>query len=407
MHLSAKLYFFVCLIIVSSGGFSQPGSNNEDDFRAMPSLQWKFSASAPIYSSPVADETTVYFGSLDSCFYAVDLQTGKMKWVVRTSAEIRSTALLANGFIYFISGEGKLYCLDQSGKQTWSFNDGSEKKYDFADYHQSSPVLYRGNLYFGMGDGFFYAIDESTGKLQWKIKTDGPVHTVPVIENGMIYFGSFDGNVYAVSIEKRSIAWKFKTVGHQYFPRGEVQGNPVLSKTCVIIGARDYNVYAIDKNKGYCHWNKTYTKGWVLVNTMKDSLLYMLGADERILACIDPESRKEIWKKNLEFLVFGKPVFTKSMLYAGTTMGKLHGIDLKTGEDIWTYTTDSYQKNRLNYLKQDDSYRDDIYSIIKSNEQFLDAEVEMGGIFSSPLISGRKILFTSTDGSLYCLKAGD
>ena len=88
----------------------------------------------------------------------------------------------------------------------------------------------------------------------------------------------------------------------------------------------------------------------------------------------------------MEFLVFGNNAYSDGMLYVGTTIGKLHGIDLNTGEKIWSFETETYRKNRYKYFKSDDSYRDDIYSIIKSNEQFLDVECELGGIFSTPYI---------------------
>jgi len=74
------------------------------------------------------------------------------------------------------------------------------------------------------------------------------------------------------------------------------------------------------------------------------------------------------------------------MLYLGTTIGKLHGISLYSGEQIWSFATESYMEKRFKYFKSDDSYRDDIYSIIKSNEQFLDVECELGGIFSIYLL---------------------
>jgi len=106
----------------------------------------------------------------------------------------------------------------------------------------------------------------------------------------------------------------------------------------------------------------------------------------------------------MEFLLFGPAVFDETMLYAGTTIGKLHGIDLKTGEKIWTYATDGYKANHLKYFRVDDSYRDDIYSIIKSNEHFLAVEEELGGIFSSPALSEGYLVFTSTEGAVYCLK---
>ena len=87
----------------------------------------------------------------------------------------------------------------------------------------------------------------------------------------------------------------------------------------------------------------------------------------------------------MEFLVFGDNAFTDGMLYVGTTIGKLHGISLKTGVKVWSFETETYRAARAKYFKPDDSYRDDIYSIIKSNEQFLEVEVELGGIFSRPV----------------------
>ena len=105
----------------------------------------------------------------------------------------------------------------------------------------------------------------------------------------------------------------------------------------------------------------------------------------------------------MEFLIFGNNAFTEKMLYVGTTMGKLHGISLENGSKLWIYETENYQKARLKYFKNDDSYREDIYSIITSNEQFLAVECELGGIFSTPAISEDLIIFTSTNGKIYCL----
>ena len=261
-----------------------------------------------------------------------------------------------------------------------------------------------GILYFGSGDSNFYAINSETGHLVWSFKTGNIVHTTPAICNERIFFGSFDGFVYALKLKNGELIWKFKTVGHRFFPAGEVQGSPAIFKNLVFIGARDYNVYAIDQEKGFCHWNKSFTKGWGLNNNIHDSILYIGSADERVLIAADPETGKEFWKKNMEFLIFGNNAFSKSMLYVGTTIGKLHGISLLSGDKLWSFETNSYREKRYKYFKPDDTYREDIYSIIKSNEQFLDVECELGGIFSTPYIDNNIIIFSSTNGTLYCLE---
>jgi outer membrane protein assembly factor BamB len=367
-----------------------------------PSLQWKFAVPAAIYASPVADEHAIYVGCVDGNFYAVSASTGKKSWQFKTNGQIRSTALLYNRHIYFISGDGNLYCLDTAGVLKWVFT-GTESKYDFADYHQSSPIVLNGTLYAGMGDGM-YALDANTGKMKWKFSSGGPVHNTAVADDRHIYFGSFDGNVYAVELNTGKQLWKFKTVGHFYFPKGEVQGSPTLVNNTVVIGARDYNVYAINRERGFAHWNKAFTKGWVLSNTCKDSVLYMAGADERMLAAIDSRTLAEKWKRTVELLVFGRPAFNGNLMYVGTTIGKLHGIDIATGSDKWIFTTDGYRQHHLEYFKEDDTYRDDIYEIVKSSEQFVEVQEQLGGIFSTPLLHNGNIYFTSTEGIVYCLK---
>lgn len=389
--------------------FGQNIANNKfsetPDFEKVPKIKWEFKTSQALFSSPVIFEKIIYFGSTDSVLYAINLESGREEWRSHTCGEIRSNVCINSNCLYLNGGDGNIYALDKnSGKELWTFKTKSEKKVDFADYFQSTPVLYNNILLFGMGDGTFYALNSKTGKSIWKFITGNAVHSKPAVSNGKVFFGSFDGYVYALDLENGNLVWKFKTVGHNYFPLGEVQGSPEVYKNLVYIGARDYNVYALDQEKGYCHWNKAFTRGWGLNSNVHDSVLYIGSADERVLIAAHPDTGTEFWKINMEFLVFGNNAYSENMLYIGTTNGKLHGINKFTGEIIWSFETSTFRNNRLKYFKPDGTYRDDIYSIIKSNEQFLDVECELGGIFTTPVIHKNYLFFTSTNGILYCLE---
>lgn len=375
------------------------------DFQTLPKTKWFFNTKAPIYSSPVVADGSVFVGGTDSILHVLDLNTGKEKWRFRTMGQIRSTVCLGPERLYLNGGDGNLYALDQKdGRVIWTFKTKGERKYDFADYFHSTPVLQNEAVYFGSGDGYFYSVRASDGKLLWKFKTGDVIHGTAALSGDGLFFGSFDGFVYALNKANGSLLWKFKTVGHRIFPKGEVQGSPTVFDSIVFVGARDFNVYAIDMKKGYCRWNKAFTVGWGLCNSVCDSVLYIGTADERRLIAADPATGEEIWNKPMEFLVFGNNAYSNSMLYVGTTIGKLHGIDRKTGAKTWTFITESYQQSAGRYFKSDDSYRDNIRSIIKSNEHFLEVEEELGGIFSTPWISNDAIVFTSTNGRIYCLK---
>lgn len=376
-----------------------------EDFDELPKIKWEFKTSKAIFSSPVVWENTVCFGGNDSILHVVNIESGKEKWRFKTDGEIRSNVCIEGDFLYLNGGDGIIYKLEKlTGRTIWKFETKGEKKVDFADYFQSTPVLQNQVLYFGSGAGYLYAVDAKKGKEIWKFKTGNAVHTAPAIANDKIFFGSFDGYVYALELRKGKLVWKFKTVGHKYFPTGDVMGSPTVFNDLVYIGARDYNFYAIDQEKGFCHWNKAFFRGWALNCSVSDSVLYIGSADERVLIAADPKTGAEFWKTNMEFLVFGNNAYSETLLYVGTTKGKLQAFSKLTGKYLWSFETESYKKNRQKYFKTDGTYRDDIYSIIKSNEQFLNVECELGGIFSTPVIHGNYLIFTSTNGSLYCLE---
>jgi outer membrane protein assembly factor BamB len=344
----------------------------------------------------------VYVGGLDSTLYAIQLSSGKELWRFKTAGGIRSNVVISAHQLFLNGGDGNLYCLDsKTGKLQWRFTGEPEKKYDFADYHHSTPVLSNNVLHVGLGQSL-YAISASDGKKVWQFSTGHLVHTTPAIANGSVFFGSFDGHVYALNVADGTLLWKFKTVGQQFFPKGEVQGSPAVFKNMVIIGARDFNVYAINQKTGTGVWNRYLPRGWGLVNTIKDSVLHIGTGDERTLFALDPRNGRELWKKKMELLVFGSNAYTANLMYVPSTMGKLHAIDRKTGDTRWTITMPGYQQNRLKYFKEDDSYRDDIYSIIKSNEQFLEVQYEMGGLFSTPAITNNELVVSTTAGVVYC-----
>jgi outer membrane protein assembly factor BamB len=291
-----------------------------------------------------------------------------------------------------------------SGSPKWEFVTGGERKYDFADYYQSSPVIDGDRIYFGSGDGCVYAIRVIDGTLIWKYQTGDVVHATPTFDSVRVYVGSFDGYFYAIDRNTGELDWKFKSVGHYYFPKGEFQGSPVAHGSLVFVGARDFNLYALNKEMGFCHWNKSFTRGWALANVVYDTTLYIGTSDDRLLIAARPSSGREYWKTNLSFNIFGKIAVADTIGYVGTLMGKLFSIDVRNGTILSTFATDGYEANHLKYFKPDDSFRDDIFEIVKSDEAFIDVEYEIGAFFSTPAISGEFLIVTSADGTVCCLR---
>jgi outer membrane protein assembly factor BamB len=324
------------------------------NFESEPTVKWRFKTNAPIISSPIVSDNVVYFGGLDSVIYALDLNTGNTKWTAKTNGEIRSTFSIHESKLFVVGGNGVLSCWDKStGKSIWRtvFDKTAlflaERKYDFADYYTSSPLIQNNIIYFGSCNGFMRAINATNGDLIWSHRAQDIVHTTPVIYNDKIFFGSFDGNVYALKAQNGELIWKFKSIGQSYFPLGEIHGSLAVSATGLIhVGSRDYNIYALDANSGNSTWNKVFD-AWAVSHTVRDSALYVGTSDNRVLVSYEAATGRQYWKTDVKFNIFGGCAFTKSMVYVGTIWGKLYGLDCKTGKIKWSFATDGHRTTTL------------------------------------------------------------
>lgn len=389
-----------CSLLLNQPSAHAQKSNNQKAI-------WKFNIQAPFFASPVVENNSIYIGGLDSVFYCLNKSDGRVKWRLKTAGAIRSTAKISGETIYFFSGDGTCYALNKnSGNTIWAFQT-KNKNYDPFDYYQSNPLLIDESIIFGSGDGFVYSLNKTTGKENWNFKTGDVVHSSPAAYNNKIYINSFDGYTYALNEKDGTLAWKFKSVGHRYFPKGEMQFSPVIANGLVFVSGRDYNLYALDAEKGFSYWNKVFTRGWAPVITPSpenDSLIYVGTSDDYLLLCLNSLTGREIWKTNVKFNVFGACTFRHDTGYVSTLMGTCFSFNRKSGELYTRYTSTSYDLHHLDYFKTDDTFRDDIYSILHSNEDLIEAEYKVGGFYSTPSISDDLIFLSSTDGSLYCYK---
>ena len=381
------------------------------DFKAKPTLLWKYKAHGPIVGSPVIDNGSVFIGSLDSSLYALELSTGKLKWKLETGGPIRSTVCISPKGVFLLSSDGYLYRVEKDSGRVNGFYKTmtgymGDRQHDYADYYNSSPVIVDSTIYFGSGENI-YAVSINDGYLKWTFKTGDLVHTKPAIFQNWLYAGSFDGNLYAVDIRTGTLAWKFKTTGKISFPKGEVTGNPVVAGGMVLAGARDNNLYALDLRGGYCNWMKQFPAGWALPVTSNDTVIYVGTSDDRSLFAFDIRTGSQLWRAPVGFNIFGGCAIGKEIGCVASLAGKVHGVNLTTGQIIWTIELDSYKLNHLSWLKPNDSYRDDIGKLITTPLKMFDMYEQLGGVFGTPTQEGNHLVVAGYDGWIYCFSGAE
>lgn len=170
---------------------SESGELTCCDFRG--TVKFRFTAKRGITSSPLIVNNRIFFGSVDSTFYALDAKTGWTIWRFRMGKGSVSSPCSVDNLLFFGSADGNIYCLDGgNGREVWRYK---------TDHQVSgSPVIYRDNLICGSADGILYCLEFRSGRMRWKYPTRGPITGTPIVYNDVIYFGSVDHTLYALPV---------------------------------------------------------------------------------------------------------------------------------------------------------------------------------------------------------------
>lgn len=209
-------------------------------------LKWKFEAKGSIHCSPVLYKKTLYIGSWDANLYAIDMETGKERWKFQTGTQIgfkgiESTVAVVNDMVYFGARDPFLFALNaETGKLVW--------KYDAAySWIISSPVVDNGVVYVGTSDTYaLLGLDAKTGKEIFKFKANGYVYSSPAIAGETAYFGDFTGNFFAVNTKSLGKEWdSFSTENRKLFSP-EILNNNLLDFSYVV---KEGDISMYDTNK--------------------------------------------------------------------------------------------------------------------------------------------------------------
>jgi len=353
-----------------SGVFAGKGIESPNGFK------WIFKTDGPIRTSPAVYNNTVYFGSSDGNFYAVDFNSGKEKWSYKSGGAIQSTPAIAGDHIFFCNRNGILYSLStKDGKENWKINLGKDLPLQWGfDYYLSSPVIENGTIYIGSGSGIFYSIEFSTGSVSWEYNCNARIRSTAAVSNNLVLFGDMSGRFYALGKEKGKLVWKFEVEGMKYdnskfgFDRKSIMSSGSVSGKNVVFGSRDGNLYNLDLKTGKEIWKVGNGTSWIITSpAVYNGVVYDGSSDARFVRAVDLKTGDELWKFNTHQAVWSSPAVSANSLYFGDFSGALYSLDLQTGKENWSY-------------------------------KLLD-----GFIASSPVVVANNILIGGDDGSLYCL----
>jgi outer membrane protein assembly factor BamB len=402
--------------VYESPGPKQPGG-----------VKWAFKAGGAIVTSPALADGVVYIAALDGHLYAIDQQTGKEKWNFKSRMPITSSPAVVGDTLYFVSSAGSLAALDiKTGQPKWVYAIEYERKFEAKNLHgypsaaqtipdawdlfTSSPAVANGKVYFGSGDGNVYCVDAQTGALLWKFATKDVVHSSPAVVNNTVYIGSWDSYLYAIDADTGQEKWSFKS-GEDNTIHNQVgfQSSPAVFDGTVYIGCRDAHVYAIDAVTGRKKWDYPTNKSWVVgTPAVRDGMVYVGTSDSSRFMALDAKTGRLRFDFKAGAYMFSSAALAGDLAYVGDHNGRLYAVDAKAGKLAWAFQTEASKKDSMKILNPDGTLNQEAFAPIFGDfeDMYIDTYrfISVGAIVSSPVVDKGVVYFGSMDGNLYALQ---
>ncbi|MFK7766241.1 MAG: PQQ-binding-like beta-propeller repeat protein [Mariniblastus sp.] len=153
---------------------------------------------SPTGSTPAAYGNSVFFGTEQAEFLAVDWKTIKGLWAFsddKGQAAVRGCAAVNKDHVIFGARNRQVYSLNPvTGDQNWTVT--LKAKVD------SSPIIAGDRVYCGSTDGRFYILSLEDGKVIWEKQFNGGFLSSPAAAFGKLVIATDRGVVYCLGKKK-------------------------------------------------------------------------------------------------------------------------------------------------------------------------------------------------------------
>jgi outer membrane protein assembly factor BamB len=207
-------------------------------------VNW-FQPIGQVQGSPaLGPDGTLYVGisSTANGLYAINSDTGAVKWTSLTRDSANTPAIGTDGTIYLGSCDQFLRALRPDGTQKWSYRLSG-------DVHGTPTVAPDGTILVTSSDWFLWAVNKDTGALKWKASLGGskksPINwgtDVAIAGNGQIYTVGYDG-LYAFSSAGK-LLWKDTRIP-AWQPGGIDHNDPIVGHDNTVYVTGNGDIYAL------------------------------------------------------------------------------------------------------------------------------------------------------------------
>jgi serine/threonine-protein kinase len=302
---------------------------------------WRVPAGGIVSAPPVVAGGTVFVGSWDQTFYALDAATGDVRWKFETGGIIGGHAATISGpLVLFGSSDGQLRALDRTtGRLQWSIGLGSR----FAD--GLGIAVRDSELFAGFSDGAFYAFRIGASTARWMQRLDGAAFGRPCVSADRVFVATLDtqappgtagGTLFALERASGKVAWKATLVGATG-RLGGARSGPLLWKELVIVADASGVVRAFSQMTGSEIW-RVDTGSAVVAEARVEADALLVGNTAGDLCAISPARGKIVWRTHLPgSFEHGPPAVAGDRVFVASADSYLYVLERGTGKIVANY----------------------------------------------------------------------
>lgn len=333
--------------------------------------------------------------------------SASLMWGYTTGGVVYASPVIADGFVFIPSYDGRLYALDEyTGSLIWSFGTGSNIV--------ATPAVGNGIVYLASKDFTLYALDENTGSMLWRVSNVAPVVSSPVLADGKLFYGTLfspsagRAEFLAINPQDGTVLWR-QTIGDY------IEGSAAVSNGRVFFGIGALGnavVMALNETTGKSAWNYSTAVATTVTSAPAASYgnVYVSLDSTRVLA-LSQSTGSLVWSFNTPNASNATtPAINNGVVYFGTGRGIVYARNATTGIQIWAYTTPTggavtsspalaLGSNAL-FFGSNDRY---LYALNMITGAFLWRYLTGGQVSSSPAVANSRVFFGAKDFRVYAL----
>ena len=256
----------------------------------------------------------------------LDAKTGKILWTKTLGVPVRTSPTAANGKVFVVTTEGRLYALSGTdGEEVWSQRGLPDRASILSNI---SPAVSGTTLVVPYSSGEITAYELKTGRALWRdslatVKQGSSLASManpgrPAISKGTVYAVSNSGRMIATSKKDGERLWSKSISSTQ---------TPWPAGNMVYVADRMGRVIALSAKTGDVVWFKQLAKGERWLGPILAGERLWVVSDHGRVAGLNPKNGKILSQRDLGYSINIAPIIANGHMYILTDNAKLVALN--------------------------------------------------------------------------------